>query len=123
MYRSDLTALDRESSLASMVRKLRVQYDGAIYHVLSRACRGGDIFLDKKDWQNPVDGMRWFTPMEQRLKPDCPKAFQGARRKGDLKIKIARRLRQETTMTWAWIAEHLAMGAGGHAANRVRANK
>jgi putative transposase len=47
-----------------------------------------------------------------------------ARPKGDgEKIKIARRLRQETTMTWAWIAERLAMGAGGHAANRVRANK
>jgi hypothetical protein len=35
------------------------------------------------------------------------------RAKGDpKKIKIAGRLRQETTMTWAWIAEHLAMGAG-----------
>jgi putative transposase len=38
-----------------------------------------------------------------------------------LKVKIALRLRQETTMTWDWIAQHLAMGTGGSAANAVRA--
>jgi hypothetical protein len=43
------------------------------------------------------------------------------RRKGDRqKAKIALRLRQETTMTWDWIAEKLAMGAGAYAANCVR---
>ena len=37
------------------------------------------------------------------------------RRKGDPgKIKIARRLRRETTMTLAWIGEKLNMGAPGH---------
>lgn len=30
------------------------------------------------------------------------------------KIKIARRLRAETTMTWAWIAERLVMVTSGH---------
>ena len=44
-----------------------------------------------------------------------------SRRKGDReKAKNARRLREETTMTWEWIAEHVAMGARGYAANRVR---
>jgi putative transposase len=44
------------------------------------------------------------------------------RRKGDReKAKIAKRLREETTMTWEWIAEQVVMGARGHAANRVRA--
>lgn len=43
------------------------------------------------------------------------------RKKADpLKVKMALRLRQETTMTWDWIAQHLAMGAGGSAANAVR---
>jgi hypothetical protein len=43
------------------------------------------------------------------------------RRKGDRqKAKIALRLRQETTMTWDWIAEKLAMGAGAYAANCAR---
>jgi len=44
-----------------------------------------------------------------------------ARRKGDLeKVKMARRLRTETTMTWTWIAERLAMGAAGYAAYCLR---
>ena len=43
------------------------------------------------------------------------------RRKGDPnKIALARRLRTETTMTWAWIAKRLHMGAPGYAANCVR---
>jgi len=46
------------------------------------------------------------------------------RRKGDgEKIKIARRLRAQTTMSWAWIAERLRMGAAGYAANCVRVAK
>ena len=36
------------------------------------------------------------------------------------KVKIASRLRQETTMTWDWIAERLEMGATAYAANCVR---
>jgi REP element-mobilizing transposase RayT len=41
--------------------------------------------------------------------------------KGDEgKIGIAKRLRAETIMTWAWIAKHLKMGASGYAANLCR---
>ena len=41
--------------------------------------------------------------------------------KGDAeKIRIARRLRSETTITWSWIAAHLHMGAVGYAAQCVR---
>jgi hypothetical protein len=37
------------------------------------------------------------------------------RRKGDpAKLKIARRLRNETTMTLDWIAQRLRMGSAGH---------
>jgi hypothetical protein len=43
------------------------------------------------------------------------------RRKADReKLEIAGRLRQETTMTWAWIASHLQMGTAGYAANSFR---
>jgi hypothetical protein len=43
------------------------------------------------------------------------------RRKGDLeKVRIARRLRLETTMTLNWIAKRLKMGADGHVANCLR---
>jgi hypothetical protein len=41
-------------------------------------------------------------------------------RKGDRrKVKIARRLRQETTMTLQWIADRLKMGTWAHVANRL----
>jgi hypothetical protein len=44
------------------------------------------------------------------------------RRKGDAqKLKLARRLRQETTMTLQWIANRLHMGAAGSLANLLRA--
>jgi hypothetical protein len=43
------------------------------------------------------------------------------RPKGDRqKARIAWRLREETTMTWDWIAEKLAMGVGPYAAHCVR---
>jgi len=44
------------------------------------------------------------------------------RPKGDRqKARMAARLRTETTVTWRWIAEHMAMGAWRTAANAVRA--
>jgi hypothetical protein len=43
------------------------------------------------------------------------------RRKGDaLKVRVASRLRRETTMTWRWIANRLEMGRWKSAANGVR---
>ena len=46
------------------------------------------------------------------------------RRKGDaVKVRLARRLRQETTMTLSWIAKRLHMGAAGSLANRLRNTK
>ena len=42
------------------------------------------------------------------------------RPKGDAgKVRIARRLRRETTMTLAWIAQRLTMGTAGHVTNRL----
>jgi hypothetical protein len=46
-----------------------------------------------------------------------------ARRKGDPgKVRIARRLRAETTMTLAWIAQRLNMGVWTHVSNLLRAD-
>jgi hypothetical protein len=43
-----------------------------------------------------------------------------AQRKGDRrKVRIARRLRAETTMTLQWIADRLKMGAWTHVSNRL----
>jgi hypothetical protein len=46
----------------------------------------------------------------------------GRRRKGDPeKVKLARQLREETTMTLAWIAESLKMGTWTYVSNLLRA--
>jgi hypothetical protein len=46
------------------------------------------------------------------------------RRDGDKqKAQAARRLREQTPMTWDWIAQRLRMGTSASAANRVRAVK
>jgi len=45
-------------------------------------------------------------------------------RKGDaVKVRLARRLRQETTMTLSWIAKQLHMGTAGSLANLLRKTK
>jgi hypothetical protein len=47
-----------------------------------------------------------------------------ARRKGDAeKVAMAQRLRRETTMTLAWIAERLRMGVKTHLAHLLYWNR
>jgi hypothetical protein len=63
---------------------------------------------------------------EQRLAEEMKRrqwtaADLAKRRKGDgQKIELARRLRQETTMTLRWIAQRLNMGTAGSLANLLR---
>lgn len=46
------------------------------------------------------------------------------RRKGDKgKMDITRRVRKETTMTLAWIAQRLQMGVWTHVSNLLRAKE
>jgi len=46
------------------------------------------------------------------------------RRKGDPEeLELAKRLRAESTMTWAWILRRLGMAAPGYAAHRPRRQK
>ena len=46
------------------------------------------------------------------------------RRKGDKnKIVIVEKLRQETTMTYQWIAQRLVMGSFGHVSNLLAARR
>ena len=46
------------------------------------------------------------------------------RRKGDaVKVRLARRLRQETTVTLSWVAKQLHMGTAGSLANLLRKTK
>ena len=54
----------KASTLATMPRKVRVEYPGAIYHVMSRGDRSEDIFLDE------VEREDFLKPLAEA----CPKA-------------------------------------------------
>jgi len=79
---------------------------------------------------NLVAGMKWFlgtyTARFNRRHKVFGHLFSGRSfrtgTKGDPgKVCIVRRLRQETTMTLAWIAERLHMGVWTHVSNLLRA--
>ena len=86
-----------------MARELKVQYPGAIDLVMTRGDRREAVLKDD------TDSERIVTEELKRGKWDA--RFLARRRKGDeAKLAIARRLRTETTMTLAWIAELLVDG-------------
>jgi len=92
-----------------MARKLRVEYLGAMYHVLNRGDRREPMLQDDLDRRRFLE-----TLVETCAKRGWSAGELERRRKADgEKLKIARRLRAETTMTWGWIAERLAMGTPG----------
>ena len=95
-----------------MARKLRVEYPGAVYHVMNR---GGD---ERTETEVAKAERVLNAELERR---EWKAAELEHRRKGDSKkARMAQRLRTETTMRWSWIADHLRMGAGASAANRLR---
>jgi hypothetical protein len=84
-------------------RKIRVDYPGAIYHVMSRGDRGEDIFI-------PLLGT------EDRLL-----AYPGQRHKSDPgKWVIAARLRRETTLPVGRMATRLNLGTRKSASTRLQ---
>jgi REP element-mobilizing transposase RayT len=76
---------------------------------------------------NLVAGMKWFLgTYTGRFNREALKRRRwtekdlSRRPKGDLvKVKLAARLREQTTMTVAWIAERLQMGTAGYVNNRL----
>ncbi len=79
-----------------MARKLRVEYPGAVYHVMNRGDRREPIFRDDADRQQLIN----------TLGKACGKT--------GWKVAMASRLRAETAVTVKWIAERLQMGAPGY---------
>ena len=120
-----------------MARKLRLQYPGAIYHLMSRGDRREPVFLEdadrslfvstlveacaKTDWHVHPYGKQRRESAEDKASRLVALGLKEAgwkrsdlalRRKGDpVKIALARRLRWETTMPVKWICERLAMGS------------
>ena len=100
-----------------MSRNLRIEYPGAMYHVMNRGDQREDIFRDDQDRQKFLTTLgeacvktEWQAGQEiERLGWDEDQLR--AHRKGHpSKVKLARRLRQETTMSLKWIAARLQMG-------------
>ena len=89
-------------SLRTMARKLRVEYPGAVYHVMNRGDRRKRIFRDDADRQRFVHTLGEACELGRRVKGDAGK------------VAMAARLRAETAVTVKWIAERLQMGAPGY---------
>jgi hypothetical protein len=81
--------------------------------------------------EHPYGGPEWLETAEKEAQRILAEEQQQRgweavkrRRKSDAdKIQMARRLRTETTLTLAWIAETLSMGAAGSLANCLRRNQ
>jgi hypothetical protein len=107
-----------------MSRKLRIELPGAMYHVMNRGDQRADIFRDDQDRQKFLSTLaeacaktEWQMARElERLGWD--EVQLQARPKGHRsKVMLARRLRQETTMSLKWIAERLQMGTWTYVSN------
>jgi len=136
-----------------MARRSRIEYPGAIYHVLSRGGRRGQETGQK--WKGLRRGWYFgdqvfrqellvqvqeqaaaFPFGEEKRESAAEKADRivagqlskldwqeddlRERRKGDpKKVRIARQLRTETTVTLQWIATRLHLCTGTPVANRL----
>jgi REP element-mobilizing transposase RayT len=98
-----------------MARKLRVEYPGAIYHVLNRGDRREPIFRDDQDCElflATLGEACQKTGWQVHALCLMPNHFH-----------LVRRLRLETTMTLNWIAKQLKMGTAGSLENLLRKAK
>jgi hypothetical protein len=114
-----------------MPRQLRLQYPGAMYHVMSRGNRREKIFLDDVDRQDFIKTLAeacqktgWqvhaycLVPnaegivAEELKRLGWKEADLKSRRKNDPdKLEIAARLRRETTLTIKAIAARVSLGS------------
>ena len=107
-----------------MSRKLRIEYPGAMHHVMNRGDQREDIFRDDQDRQKFLSTLgeacaktEWQAGKElERLGWDEDQLR--ARPMGHRsKVMLARRLRQETTMSLKWIGGRLQMGSWTYVSN------
>jgi hypothetical protein len=130
--------------------QLRIEYPGAIYHVLSRGDRREDIFHDDVDRQDFLKTLaeafqktgfqiHAYGLIAGELRRESAEARAerimgeepgrlgwtpeqlGQRRKHDPdKLRIALRLRRETILTVGWIAQRLCLGTRKSASTRLQ---
>jgi hypothetical protein len=120
-----------------MPRQRRIQYEGAIYHLMSRGDRREEIFrddLDREDFlktlgaacqklggRSTPNRRRRSSSQQGSKKLGWGKRELTARRKSDpVKVALAGDLRSQTTMNLKWIARRLEMGSWTHVSNLLR---
>ena len=85
--------------------------------------RGTDWKFSGPEWKETTQKKAEAILAEELKRRGWGETTLAERRKADPeKLKMARRLRGETTMTWRWIAQHLHMGAPGYVRNSLRPN-
>jgi len=130
--------------------KLRMQYPGAVYHVVNRRDRREDIFKDDQDRERFLATLKEACQKSEEFLQELLAAAEervgashdgadrresgeekagrivreelrrrgwkeqdlpGGRKGDNVKVALARRWRQETTMSLKWIARRLHMGS------------
>jgi len=98
-----------------MPRKIRVEFPGAVYHVISRGDRQEAIFLDDVGCHDFLK-----TLAEELARLGWSEEELARRRKGDPgKMALERRLRRETTLTVQALAARLHLGTSKSANVRL----
>ena len=104
-----------------MPRQLRIQYPGAIYHVLSRGDRREKIFLDdvdRQDWHGKNRAERIIA--EELATLGWKEEDLARRRKSDpAQLAMAARLRRETSMPLNRITARIHLGTSKSANAKV----
>ena len=94
-----------------MPRKLRVEYPGAIYHVMSRGDGKGDIFLDDVDRQDFLKTLAEAC-LKTGFQVHAPGLWRTPQQEGgSLSSRWKRGGQRETTLTIRQIAERLHLGS------------
>jgi hypothetical protein len=112
LVRFPLTSQLRVMSFQMMPRRLRVQYPGAIYHIMSRGDREEDIFLDDVDRQDFLKTLaeacqkRAFEPGWGRA-VEVPRPFEG--------LSL-----DQPGVVWGGAGTPAHLAAGGSVAGRTR---
>jgi hypothetical protein len=135
-YRIPQDSAAGRRQLESALEARRAGEAGADYRLLRRGwCLGGETFrkelLDQMaeqvgaehygaERQETAEAHAEQIIVEELGSEAARRSELAKRAKGDrLKIRVASRLRAETTLTVKWIAERLAMGTAGYVNNRL----
>ena len=81
-----------------MARKVRIEYPGAMYHVMNRGDHQERIFCDDKDWQEFLAALEF---QGQAAQAKAEERLASWREGHPFKVRLVARLRAYTTVTAA----------------------